>query len=77
MTLNERRLVPGDRYGNKRNVKAVQILRLNKERNLRFLTSPNISELLAKLRFLNNNQYRLINSNGGAYTDIKTQHAVI
>ena len=42
-TINERRLVPGDRYGNKRNVKAVQILRLNKERNLRSLTSPNIS----------------------------------
>lgn len=72
-----RHLVPGDRYGNKRTVEAVKISRLNKERNLRSLTSPNISEPLAKLRFLNNNQHRLINSNGGAYTDIKTQHAVI
>ena len=63
--------------GNKCASEAMQISRLNKERNLRSLTSSNISEPLAKLRFLNNKQHRLINSNGGAYTDIKTQHAVI
>ena len=60
----------GERQGGSFNVQATYTFQPIAE-------SPNISEPLAKLRFLNNNQHRLINSNGGAYTDIKTQHAVI